>query len=81
MSVRQKAVSTVQEDDAYMAFLDTLSESNKSVWITDLIVNGKNIPFKLDTGAEVTAISKDTWKVLGESSLLRSDNQLFSLPQ
>ena len=68
---------TVQRDDVDMAFFDTLSETNKSAWITDLIINGKKVPFKLYTGAEVTAISKDTWKVLGEPSLQRSDKQLF----
>ena len=74
---RQKNVSTVQEDDPNMAFLDTLSEDNSSVWIANLIMNGKKIPFKLDTGAEVTAISKDTWKALGEPSLQTTNKQLF----
>ena len=78
---RQKAVSTVQEDDVDTAFLDTLSENNRPMWIADLIVNGKKIPFKLDTGAEVTAISKDTWKVLGEPSLQTTDKQLFGPAQ
>ena len=74
---RQKNVSTVQEDDPNTAFLDTLSEDNSSLWIANLTMNGKKIPFKLDTGAEVTAISKDTWKALGEPSLQTTNKQLF----
>ena len=74
---RQKNVSTVREDDPNMEFLDTLSEDTSSVWIANLTINGKKIPFKLDTGAEVTAISKDTWKALGEPSLQTTDKQLF----
>ena len=59
-----------------LAFLDNLSEDNSSVRFANLILNGK-IPYKLDLGAEVTAISKDTWKALGEPSLQTTDEQLF----
>ena len=63
---RQKTVSTIEEyPDS--AFLDTLCNDK--------------IPFKLDTGAEVTAISKETWKVLGEPTLQPSDKHLFGPAQ
>ena len=35
------------------------------------------MPFKLDTGAEVTAVSKATWQMLGKPSLQPPDKQLF----
>ena len=64
---RQKTVSTI-EDHPDSAFLDTLC-NNTTMWTSEVNVNGEKIPFKLDTGAEVTAISKETWKVLGEPTL------------
>ena len=50
----------VVQDHPDSAFLDTSSKDDKSVWISKVSINGKEIPFKLDTGAEVTAISKET---------------------
>jgi hypothetical protein len=75
---RQKTVSSmIEQDNPDSAFLDTLSNDNKSVWISNVGVNGKEIPFKLDTGAEVTAVSKETWKALGEPTLQQTDKHLF----
>ena len=42
------------------AFFGNISDDNKGVWNTDLFMNGKNVTFKIDTGAEITAISKET---------------------
>ena len=42
-------------------------------------MNGKKVTFKIDTGAEVTAISKETWKTLGEPDL-QSPNKLLQGP-
>ena len=75
---RQKSVSMIEQDSA---FLDTVCNDNKSVWTTEVNVNGKQIPFKLDTGAEVTAISIDTWKELGEPALQSADKHLFGPAQ
>ncbi len=46
-----------KEDNLDSAFLDTMSNSNKSVWSSKIDINGKMILFKLDTGTEITAIS------------------------
>ena len=67
----------IVQDNPDSAFLDMLSDDNQSVWTSKVSVNGKEIPFKLDTGAEVTAISKETWKVLGKPALQQSDKHLF----
>ena len=59
--------------------LDTGSVSSKqqSSWTTTLQVRGKKIRFKIDTGAEVTAISEETFRQLGGASLQRPRNVLY----
>ena len=48
-------------DTAFVGSLDTIRETS---WTTTLRIKGKEIPFKLDTGAEVTAISERTYRSL-----------------
>ena len=50
------------------------------MWNTDLFINGKTVTFKIDTGAEVTAISKETWEKLGEPDLQSSNKLLHEGP-
>ena len=68
---RNRNLSLVEEENnsTDSAFLDTVSDDDKGVWNTDLFINGKTVTFKIDTGAEVTAISKETWETLGEPDL------------
>ena len=63
---RTKSVVQVEvTDEMDETFLDTVSNGQKSsTWITRIQVNGKSIPFKMDTAAEVTAISEETHKLL-----------------
>jgi hypothetical protein len=42
-----------------LAFLNTIHSDKSSVWICNITVNGIDMPFKVDTGAEVTVISED----------------------
>ena len=78
---RNRNLSVVEEEynSTDSAFLDTLSDDEKGVWNTDLVMNGKKVTFKIDTGAEVTAISKETWKTLREPDL-QSPNKLLQGP-
>ena len=71
----------VEEEDnsTDSAFLDTVSDDDKGVWNTDLFINGKTVTFKIDTDAEVTAISKETWETLGVPDL-QSPNKLLRGP-
>ena len=46
-------------------------------WSTTIQVNGKPMTFKLDTGAEVTAISTVAHQQLGNSQLVTSDKILY----
>lgn len=85
----QREISTMSEepteectdDPTDTAFLDTLTDNDTKGWISTITINGKQLPFKLDTGAEVTAISKNTWKELGEPALKSPDKHLFGPAQ
>ena len=60
------------------AFVDNLSltEAN-TAWTTRIKLQGKQTAFKLDTGAEVTAISSETYKALGSQHLYSPDRVLY----
>ena len=75
---RQRTVSTVQNGDVIeSAFLDTVLNEEKSVWTSNLTMDGKEVPFKLDTEAEVTAVSKETWQILGKPALQPPNKHLL----
>ena len=76
---RNKNLSAVQEEDSPtdLAFLDTISNDDKRVWNSELLVADKKVTFKIDTGAEVTAISKATWQSLGKPELQPPSKLLY----
>ena len=45
-------------------YLDTVEGSKKNKWAITILMQGKPMIVKVDTGAEVTAISDSTWKSL-----------------
>ena len=52
------------------AFLGNLTAGqSQQPWMVELEVRGHIIPFKLDTGAEVTAITEQTYNRLGQPNL------------
>ena len=58
--------------DPDTGFLDNLAHPNQATqWSDTIQVNGKSMTFKLDTGAEVTAISSTAHQNLGLSPLIR----------
>ena len=59
------------------AFVGSVSSKQQSSWNTTLQVREKEIRFKIDTGAEVTAISEETFRQLGGASLQRPRNVLY----
>ena len=63
----------VKEDPA---FLGTLGSDTDTSWTSTLRVAGRRIQFKLDTGAEVTAISEATYHKLGRIPLQRASRSL-----
>ena len=65
---RRSATATTSEltEDT---FLGTLSTTGESSWSISIQLEGKQMCFKLDTGAEVSAISDLAYKTLGNSTL------------
>ena len=66
-----------------IAFLDTASTTSQgtSAWFTKIGVNGRDLKFKLDTGAEVTAISKEDYKKLKKPPLSSPEKILYGPSQ
>ena len=58
-------------------YLDAVISNQPATWAIQVQLDGKDVPFKVDTGAEVTAISEETYQGLqGNSrlgSLIRTD--------
>ena len=47
---------TSASDDSFLLTMDNISSKNSDTWTIDLTVNNIPIKFKIDTGADVTAI-------------------------
>ena len=76
-SNKGKSVSTVEEAFQEGLYLNTVENRNNSTsWSLDIAVEGVFIPFKLDTGAEVTAISPTTLAKLGAVQLRQPSRSL-----
>ena len=69
--------ATTSELSLDTAFVGTVSSKQQSPWTTTLLVEGKEVSFKLDTGAEVTAISEQTFQRLGGVRLLTATKVLY----
>ena len=77
---KPSTVSTVAaecQEEEEAAFLGTVTSQESSIWKTTLKLNGKEVSFKLDTGAEVTAISEETYRQVYEKTLQRASNVLY----
>ena len=58
-------------------FLDTVSNSGEKSWLISIKVNNIDVKFKLDTGAEVTAISEETFQLLNNCTLSHPEKNLY----
>ena len=76
---RSKTVAGAMLAEAMdVAFLDNVSPGKQeTIWLATIQLNGKQITFKLDTGAEVTAISDATHQRLGKPTLDPTDKLLY----
>ena len=52
-----------------VAYLNPVSSGQTTMWNCTVQLNDHEVPFKVDTGAEVTVISEDQWKSLGMSEV------------
>ena len=59
------------------AYLDTVTSDQQSSWTAKVKIGGKDVSFKLDTGAEVTAISEKTYKSLRGIALSKPRKSLY----
>ena len=62
------------EDVIDTTLLDTISSKRSSTWFATIQLNNHHITFKLDTRAEVTAISEETYQLLQKPKLKVSTN-------
>ncbi len=77
-----KNVSELERgNDMDAAYLDTVSSSRNAVWLTKVRVNQKITSFKMDTRAEVTAISIDTYQHLKKPQLTTASKALYGPPR
>ena len=77
-----KQVSEVAgENHLETAFLDTVSVNQTSSWHARIRLNACETNFKLDTGAEVTAISEQTYKRLKKPQLTTTSKILHGPSQ
>ena len=73
-----KSLSEVKITDN---FLDTVSTSGETSWLITVQLEGKETSFKLDTGAEVTAVSEKTFTLLGKPGLKAPSQTLYGPSQ
>ena len=74
-----KAIHNVEQDSSALEsfYLDTIQNTQDiNFWTTDVKVNNVTVTFKVDTGAEVTAISEETLKTLGSSLVTKPNKKL-----
>ena len=62
-------VTSSREEDLDLAFLCAVVTADEISWIADISVNGESMKFKVDTGAEVTAVTELALTQLGNVQL------------
>ena len=58
-------ITVPEESSLDSTFLNTLEDKTDTSWTVQIKLNGQNTVFKLDTGAEVSAITQETYTNLG----------------
>ena len=74
--VKELTQSDTVYDTSYLTAVTNKPDKAATAWIVAVAVNGKQLPFKLDTGAEVTVISEDSLQLLTRRELQRSSKKL-----
>lgn len=76
---RTKSVAAVDDDPLEMAYLNSVDHpisTPSASWSVQVKLKGISIPFKLDTGAEVTAVSEDVLQTIGRPTLRKPSKRL-----
>lgn len=71
------AAASTDELSVESAFLDTVATKQECSWSVTLLLKNREVPFKLDTSTEVTAISEDVYKTLVGVALQKSSRPLY----
>ncbi len=61
MMCRSKTTVSEVEQEEQDAFMGSVQEPERNPWTVTLLVNGKPLEFKIDTGADVTVLPKDAF--------------------
>ena len=69
-------IAASDHTDPDIAFLDTVSSNSNASWYSDVQLCGRKVRFKLDTGAEVTAISSKELEQLNGMTLEKPSKTL-----
>ena len=73
-SARVSQVDT--HTDLSEAFLGAIGDTTDNPWSVTIDVNGTQIELNIDTGAEVTVISEEAWRKVGQPALSPPDRTL-----
>jgi len=78
-SVQGTDTITVSDNDEDVDdnFLGTVDSKQKTLWLTELKMNDMTVTFKIDTGAEVSAISETTLRQLQTVQLKKPTRNLY----
>ena len=74
-SVNQLSANTHEQEDTFLGSIDIVTDSSKP-WITDILVNGESLQFKVDTGADVTIIPVKSYSEIRDGTLSLPDKTL-----
>ena len=70
-------VTSTEEGGLETAFLNVMSSQQGTPWISSIQLEGKTVRFKLDTGADVTAISTEAHQHIGGTTLSPPSKALY----
>ena len=70
------AVTLQKSDNSNSMYLDTMRTDTLIIWMVSLKIRGREIAFKVDTGAAVIAISNEYHELLGKPKLHKSTKSL-----
>ena len=60
----------VSTHDKY--FLGEVQSAEKSAWVVNLNMEEKTVPFKIDTGADISVVTEETWSYLLKPKLTKT---------
>ena len=73
--VRQVRDSDSDEEHVFLGSIHEINSMNSDDWHTELLVDGKNVRFRIDTGADVTVVPDSYFKTT--EKLQKTDKKLY----